>query len=84
MVKLDLITLERIKTDLAGPTGHLIKSYLTKLCESKTAAALSVPQNRFDELNREQILGQAALTRDLFSNLSSHVDTLIREERDKQ
>ena len=73
---MDLQQINKARNDLLGVTGELLKQYFETRKVDLLSLVLLVPSKEGDFAQREQAIGQLALLRDLFQDLSNHVERL--------
>ena len=71
---MDLQQINKARNDLLGVTGELLKQYFETRKVDLLSLVLLVPSKEGDFAQREQAIGQLALLRDLFQDLSNHVE----------
>ena len=81
---MDLQQINKARNDLLGVTGELLKQYFENRKIDLLSLVLLVPSKEGDFAQREQAIGQLALLRDLFQDLSNHVERLKHDIEQKE
>jgi len=81
---MDLQQINKARNELRGVTGELLKQYFETRKVDLLSLVLLVPAKEGDFAQREQTIGQLALLRDLFQDLSNHVERLKHDIEQKE
>lgn len=81
---MDLQQINKARNELRGVTGELLKQYFETRKVDLLSLVLLVPAKEGDFAQREQAIGQLALLRDLFQDLSNHVERLKHDIEQKE